>query len=68
MHVRRNSRLKDELDNDERFVAVTHAEVFDVSGQTHLHRNEVLLLNKDLIIWVLPQEKSSPADEEDRSE
>jgi hypothetical protein len=65
VHVMRNLRLKDELNNDERFIAVTGAEVYDMSGQTRLHSNEVLLLNKDLVVWVLPQEESQPADEED---
>jgi len=64
MHVMRESRLKDELNNSERFVAITNAEVFDLSEQTRLYSSEVLLLNKDQIVWVLPQEESPTADEE----
>jgi hypothetical protein len=68
MHVMRESRLKDELNNSERFVAITNAEVFDLSDQTRLYSSDVLLLNKDQIIWVMPQEEDPPADEEDHSE
>jgi hypothetical protein len=68
MHVTRDSRFKDELNSTERFVAITNAEVFDLSDQTQLYSSEVLLLNKELIVWVIPQEESQPADEEERSE
>jgi hypothetical protein len=64
VHVMRNLRLKDELNNDERFIAVTGAEVYDMSGQACLYSSEVLILNKDQLVWVLPQEESQPADEE----
>jgi hypothetical protein len=64
MHVMRESRIKDELNNPERFVAITNAEVFDLSAQTRLYSSEVLLLNKDQIVWVMPQEESQTADEE----
>jgi hypothetical protein len=64
MHVMRESRLKDELNNPERFIAITNAGVFDLTGQTHLFSSEVFLVNKDLIVWVMPQEESQPADEE----
>ena len=68
MHVLRESRLKDELNSAERFVAITNAAVFDLDNQTQLYSSEVLLLNKDLIVWVIPQEEDPPADGEERSE
>jgi len=39
-----------------------------LSDQTQLYSSEAPLLNKDLIVWVMPQEESQPADEEERSE
>ena len=68
MHVMRDSRLKDKLNSAERFVAITNAEVFDLSNQTQLYSSAVLLLNKELIVWVIPQEGSQSADEESHSE
>jgi hypothetical protein len=68
VHVMRNLRLKDELNNSEQFIAVTDAEVYELSGQTRLHGNQVLLLNKELVVWVLPHEESQPGDDEGRSE
>ncbi len=68
VHVTRNLRLKDELNSAERFIAVTGADVYDSSGETRVHSNVVLLLNKDLVAWVLPQEECPSAAEEKRSE
>lgn len=68
LHVMRETRLKDELNNAERFVAITDADIFDLSGENHLYSNKVLLVNKDLIVWVMPQEDPQAPEEDDRSE
>lgn len=52
-----DNRIKDELNSGERFIAVTQAEVFDHSGQTPLGHHSVLILNKDQLIWISPQEE-----------
>lgn len=56
VYVMLDSRLKDDINNPERFIAVTDAEVFDPNCTTGLYHSDVLLLNKDQIVWMLPQE------------
>lgn len=51
VHVRRECRLKDELDNGEPFLAVTDAHVFDTSGAEIFHTG-FIAVRRDQIIWV----------------
>lgn len=54
IHARPGERLKDELNHQDRFVAITDAVIYDLSGQ-EVQRNDLLLLNRDAILWVLPR-------------
>jgi hypothetical protein len=51
IHVRRDCRLKDELDTDELFLAVTNVRVFS-ANQEILFRTKFLAVRRDQIIWV----------------
>lgn len=53
VHVRRDERLKDELDRDELFLAITDAKVIGADGQT-LHQARFLAVRRAQIIWVMP--------------
>jgi hypothetical protein len=53
VHVRRDERLKDELDRDELFLAVTDASVIGNDGQT-LHQTRFLAVRRAQIVWVMP--------------
>ena len=53
IHVRRDERLKDELDRDELFLAVTDASVIGTDGQT-LHQTRFLAVRRAQIVWVMP--------------
>jgi hypothetical protein len=53
VHVRRDERLKDELDRDELFLAITDASVIGVDGQT-LHQARFLAVRRAQIVWVMP--------------
>jgi hypothetical protein len=66
VHVRPDWRLKDEMNTDERFIAVTGAEVYDLSGQTRLYKTDVLLVNKNVLAWIMPQEDAPQEEEDDR--
>lgn len=57
MHVRRDQRVKDELDLDEKFLALTDVHVLGPDGQT-LFQSPFLAVKRDQIVWVLPDEKS----------
>jgi hypothetical protein len=55
VHVRQGKRLKDTLNNPEQFIAVTDARVMGKDGMP-THRSDFLALNKDQIVWVIPDE------------
>ena len=58
IHVRLDDRIKDELDSDEPFIAVTEAVIFNLDGSEQF-RTELSLVNRDQIIWVIPKEKTA---------
>ncbi len=61
VHVRKGERLKDELDRDETFLAVTDASVLDVNGKT-LFEASFLAVQRAQIIWVRPDQEEEPED------
>jgi hypothetical protein len=54
IHVRRDQRIKDELDLSENFLAVTGASVLGPDGQTLLEV-PFLAVRRSLIVWVAPE-------------
>lgn len=56
MHVRRDQRVKDELDRDENFLALTDVHVQGPDGQTLFH-SPFLAVRRDHIVWVMPEQK-----------
>ncbi len=55
VHVRRDERLKDELDRDELFLAMTNASILGTEGQV-LHQVRFLAVRRAQIVWVMPLE------------
>ena len=58
LHVRANERVKDELNRDEQFLAVTNAVVYDLKGQ-RIYDAKFLLVNREHIIWVIADDENS---------
>jgi hypothetical protein len=58
VHVRRDQRIKDELDINESFLAVTDVSVLGPDGQT-LFQAPFLAVRRSHIIWVLPEQNQS---------
>ncbi|HEX9386185.1 MAG TPA: hypothetical protein VF918_07690 [Anaerolineales bacterium] len=56
VHVRRDQRIKDELDANESFLAVTDVSVLGADGQT-LFQTPFLAVQRSHIIWVMPEQK-----------
>lgn len=56
VHVRRDQRIKDELDLDDKFLAVTDASILGSDGQV-LYQAPFLAINRAHIVWVLPEQK-----------
>jgi hypothetical protein len=57
IHVRRDQRIIDELDQDENFLAVTDVSVLGADGQV-LFQSPFLALRRAHIVWVIPEQKS----------
>jgi hypothetical protein len=54
MHVQRDQRVKDELDREENFLALTDVHVQGPDGQTLFHA-PFLAVRRDHIVWVMPE-------------
>jgi hypothetical protein len=62
VHVRHDERLKDELDHDELFLAITDASVIGADGQT-LHQAKFLAVRRAQIVWVMPAHETEDVGE-----
>ena len=56
VHIRPDQRLKDALEVDEDFLAVTEAEVLDANRQV-LYQTSFLAVRQAHIVWILPEEE-----------
>jgi len=56
VHVRPDERVIDEMNNSSNFIAVTDARVID-NLEKQLYGCEFLTLNKEQIIWIIPDEE-----------
>lgn len=55
VHVRQGERLKDELENDEKYVAVTDASVHDFNGNV-VYSSPFMAVHKTQIVWIMPSD------------
>jgi len=62
VHVRRDERLKDELDRDELFLAMTDASVLGTDGHP-LHEARFMAVRRAQIVWVMPAQGAEEAGE-----
>ena len=58
MYVESGTRLKDELDNSDEFLAITGAVVFGDDGQV-LYHTDFMVVKLDHIIWLIPDDELS---------
>ena len=63
VHLSPDNRLKDELNDNETFLAITDAQVWEVDGARPLYSTQVLMLNKSQIVWIFPRETTQPEEE-----
>jgi hypothetical protein len=67
LHVRVDERVKDELNRDEQFLAITDALVYNLHGDK-VSNAEFMLINRDHIIWIVPDEASTQRANQSESE
>ena len=56
VHVRINQRLKDELDGENPFLAITDATVYDLGGKP-LYQSHFIAVNRSHILWLIPKKE-----------
>lgn len=64
MHIREGERLKNELDRNESFLAVTGASVYDPDGKV-LFSTPFMAVQRTQVVWIMP---ISDGDQKDLSE
>jgi hypothetical protein len=62
VHVGLGKRLKDELDGGLQFLPVTNVLIYNESGEI-VYRTHFLLINRDQLVWILPDEDLIQDDE-----
>jgi hypothetical protein len=58
IHVRHGERIKDELDRDELFLAVTKASIWAADGSL-LFEAPFLAVRRAQIVWLMPSEEAA---------
>jgi hypothetical protein len=61
VHVRDGERLKNELERDEVFLAVTHAAIYGADDKV-LYTVPFLAVQRAQIIWIMPVDEESQKD------
>ena len=61
-HVQPGVRIKDELDKDEGFIALTDAVIYDLTGKTY-NRCDFIAINRQHIVWLFQENNSKDAGE-----
>jgi hypothetical protein len=62
VHVRQGERLKNELDRDELFLAVTNASILGADGEVQFEA-PFIAVRREQIIWIMPGEDAAQMDD-----
>lgn len=58
LYVRPNHRLKDEINEQELFVAITDAVVYNNDGEM-IYQSKFIAVNQSQIVWIIPKNELS---------
>lgn len=59
LHLKPDNRLKDEMNEAERFIALTNVQVMDAQGINVLYETGALIVNKDDVAWIFQRDSNS---------
>ncbi|HZU86322.1 MAG TPA: hypothetical protein VFF78_02490 [Anaerolineaceae bacterium] len=62
VYIRHGERLKDQIDRNERYLAVTNAKIYDLDGVL-LYSVGFLAVNHDNILWITPLSEINASEE-----
>jgi hypothetical protein len=63
VHVKMGERLKDALDQDGSFVAITDANIFDANNNLVYH-SPFLIIQRGQIVWIMPAKDATKLEDE----
>ena len=53
LHAGENERIKDALNSNEIFLAITNVQIFNTDGTSEQMRSEFLAINRTHVIWII---------------
>lgn len=53
LHTRENERIKDAVNSNELFIAITNVQIFDADGVIEMKKSDFLAINRSNIIWII---------------
>ena len=56
IYIKPGERLKDGINQDDAFMAITDAEIFDTNGNV-LYNSDFVAVNRAHIVWLLPADR-----------
>ena len=56
IYIRPGERIKDQINEEDMFLAVTEATLYDLAGE-EFYRSAFLLVNREHVIWLLPEDQ-----------
>lgn len=59
LHIREWERIRDALNKEERFIAITEATVFNLKGEVMLHA-PFMMVNQEHVVWAVPEDQRQP--------
>jgi len=62
VHIKTGERLKDALDQDGAFLAVTDANIYDAKG-TIIYHTPFLSVQRSQVVWIMPAKEASKAED-----
>jgi len=65
IYVRPGERIKDQINLEDMFLAVTDAILYDLTGE-ELYRSDFLLVNREQLIWLMPEDRSQKQESDDK--
>ncbi len=60
IHIRPDERLKDELNRDEPYLAMTNASIVDADGK-QVYASDFLAVRREQVVWVMPDSETRRA-------
>jgi Family of unknown function (DUF6812) len=65
IYVKPGERIKDQINQEDLFLAVTDAILYDLAGE-ELYHADFLLVNREQLVWLLPDDQVQKKEPDDK--